>query len=95
MIKASTNTMSSEIEVLRVTQDSDFGTLMRVAEGMSYNHRVFEICARGKNIQKGFEIVRMLMRRKRVHNVHHHYTDVPYNGRDIFQLQWIIVTNTQ
>ena len=87
--------MSSELEVLRVTQDSDFGTLMRVAEGMSYNHRVFEICARGKNIQKGFEIVRMLMRRERVRDVHHHYTDVSFNGRDSVQRQGMIVTKTQ
>ena len=86
--------MSTDMEVLRVTQDADFGTLMRVAEGMSYNHRVFEICARGRNIQKGFEIVRMLMRRERVRDVHHHYADVTYNGRDVFQLQWIIITNT-
>jgi len=82
------------MEVLRVTQDADFGTLMRVAEGMSYNHHVFEICARGRNVQKGFEIVHMLMKRGRVENLHHNYTDVTYNGRSVLQLQWVIVTTS-
>lgn len=89
-----TNTTMSDrsSDTLIVTADTDFATLMRVAEGMSYNHEQFDICARGRNVQRGFEIVSMLIQRKRTHAVHHNYSTIEYNSRKVPQLQWVVVS---
>ena len=87
-----TRIIMSSTDTLIVTSDTDFATLMRVAEGMSYNHDHFDICARGRNVQRGFEIVNMLIQRKRTADVHHNYSSIEYNERKVLQMQWVITS---
>ena len=81
-------------DTLIVTADTEFATLMRVAEGMSYNHDQFDICARGRNIQRGFEIVNMLINRGRtvMQLIVHEYDMVQYNDRNVHQMKWVITS---
>ena len=81
-------------DTLIVTADTDFATLMRVAEGMSYNHDQFDVCARGRNVQRGFEIVNMLISRDRTRqeDVEHKYDSIEYNGRKVLQMQWTVTS---
>ena len=94
LFSAPTNTTMTDrsSDTLIVTADTDFATLMRVAEGMSYNHEQFDICARGRNVQRGFEIVNMLIQRERAGSIHHNYSTIEYNTRKGPQLQWVIVS---
>ena len=84
-------------DTLIVTADTEFATLMRVAEGMSYNHDQFDICARGRNVQRGFEIVNMLINRGRTtkHLIVHEYGTIEYNDRKVLQMRWIITSTKE
>lgn len=51
-----------------VSSQAPFGNLMKVSEGMSYNNDQFQICARGKQIQRLFDVLTLLVNRERVSN---------------------------
>ena len=50
---------------LLVSKRLDFPHLMRIAEGISYNHNTVVIKARGKQIQRAVEVAVMMQRRGR------------------------------
>lgn len=50
---------------LLISKSLDFPHLMRIAEGMSYNHDAVVIKARGKQIQRAVEVAIMLQERGR------------------------------
>lgn len=50
---------------LLVSKTLQFPQLMRIAEGMSYNHETVVIKARGKQIQRAVEVAIMLQERGR------------------------------
>ena len=50
---------------LLISKKLDFSHLMRIAEGMSYNHDEVVIKARGKQIQRAGEVAVMLKSRGR------------------------------
>lgn len=50
---------------LLVSKKLEFSHLMRIAEGMSYNHDTVVIKARGKQIQRAVEVAVMLQERGR------------------------------
>jgi hypothetical protein len=77
-------------DTLVVTQDANFSTLIRIAEGMSYNHETYYVSARGKNVQRGFEIVFILRNRGRAPEIAHRYEHVEYEGKMIMQFVWVI-----
>lgn len=52
------------MDVLVVTSNGEFNTLVRVAEAMSYKYRTFTVSAHGRQIQRSAEVLAVLSKRR-------------------------------
>lgn len=81
------------METLIVAPNLSFQSLIRVAEGMSYKQDVFCISARGKQIQRGAEIVALLFERRRIREAKHNYGHIHMGDKKITVLRWTLMSS--
>ena len=81
------------MENLIVSQKLPFSSLVKVAEGMSYNKDSFRISARGKQIQRGVEVMSILYEKGRVDEVTHEYGNILIDGNRVPTLNWVVTSH--
>ena len=70
-----------------------FSTLVKVAEGMSHHQDKFTMSARGKQIQRGVEVLTILEEKGRLSGVEHEYGHISIDGKRVPTLVWVITSH--
>ena len=78
------------METLIVSSKVPFSSLVKVGEGMSYNQTVFKVSARGKQIQRAFEIISILHDKERVGEIVHDYGSIDIEGKRVPTMDWTV-----
>ena len=81
------------METLIVSRKLNFNSLVKVAEGMSYHKDTWEICARGKQIQRGAEVVSILYEKGRIKDINHIYGHILIDDKRVPTLKWTVTSH--